>query len=105
MTPGEQPSPEPLYEVDVHRMVTRFLRRHPDLRAKWETIVDQVRSNPRLGPHIDHLNGDWRCSYRWDEGTYRIKYEVLEENSEIHFYDANTRGDAYKRSGRTQRLR
>ena len=72
------------------------MRRHPDLRSKWDDIVNRVLSNPLHGPHIDHLRGDWNCSYRWDEGTYRIKYEVLAETGEIHFYDANTRGDAYK---------
>jgi mRNA-degrading endonuclease RelE of RelBE toxin-antitoxin system len=94
---SEEPHPmEPAYEVGVNRNVTRFLRRHPDLRSKWDDIVNRVLSNPLHGPHIDHLRGDWNCSYRWDEGTYRIKYEVLAETGEIHFYDANTRGDAYK---------
>ena len=76
------------YEVNVHRVVQKFLKQHPDLREKWESIVDQVRNNPRLGRHIDHLKGPLHCSYRWDEGTYRIKYEVLDDSGEIYFYDA-----------------
>ena len=96
MTSEDPHAMEPAYEVDVNRNVARFLRRHPDLRSKWDDIVHRVLSNPRRGPHIDHLKGVWNCSYRWNEGTYRIKYEVLPETGEIYFYDANTRGDVYK---------
>ena len=89
--------PDPAYAIDVHRSVVRFLNRHPDLKGKWDGIVAQITTSPRLGRHIDHLKGEWNCSYRWDEGTYRIKYQVIDDNAEIHIYDANTRGDAYKR--------
>ena len=33
-----------------------------------------------------------------------MKYEVLDDG-EIHFYDANTRGDAYKRGRGAGRIR
>ena len=84
------------YQVRIHRAVRRFLRSHRDLEDKWAEIVDQVLSSPRLGPHIDHLKSPWFCSYRWDEGSYRIKYDVHDDDNEIHFYDANSRGDVYK---------
>ena len=84
------------YTVRIHRSVSRFLRNHPDLSRKWDEISDQIQSRPRLGPHIDHLKGPWNCSFRWDEGSYRIKYEVSDDDAEIFFYDANSRGDAYK---------
>lgn len=87
----------PNYRVTVHPEVKRYLRRHQGLKAKWNEIVVEILQSPERGPHIDHLKGDWHCSYRWKEGTYRIKYEVLEEFEEIHFYDAGTRGDIYKR--------
>ena len=93
------------FEVEIHRTVRRFLNRHPDLDSKWEEIVEQVKNNPRLGQHIDHLKGDWHCSFRWDEGTYRIKYQVMDDQGAIHFYDANTRGDVYKKSKGTRRRR
>ena len=95
----------PNYQIAVHRAVRRFLRNHPDLDGKWQEIVEQVTSNPRQGPHIDHLKGIWFCSYRWDEGAYRIKYEVIEAESEIHFYDANNRGDVYRGRGGAGRRR
>ena len=97
MISRQPPEPEPPYEVDVHRAVQKFLNKHPELREKWDVIVAQVLDSPRFGTHIDHLKGGWMCSYRWNEGTYRIKYEVLDDRGKIHFYDANTRGDAYKR--------
>jgi mRNA-degrading endonuclease RelE of RelBE toxin-antitoxin system len=85
------------YNVNLHNAVRRFLRRHSDLNQKWDGIVDRIKQSPKLGPHIDHLKGDWFCSYRWDEGSYRIKYDVHEEDEVIFVYDANNRGDAYKR--------
>lgn len=94
----------PIYKVSLHRAVRKFLRNHPDLAEKWEGIVSQIQTSPRTGAHIDHLKGEWLCSYRWDEGSYRVKYEVDDKNVELYFYDANNRGDAYKkRSGASRR--
>ena len=95
----------PEYSVTVHRAVRRFLRNHPDLEHKWDEIVHQIQTSPRQGPHIDHLKGIWFCSYRWDEGAYRIKYEVLDAESVVHFYDANNRGDVYRGRGGANRRR
>lgn len=95
----------PDYEITVHRTVRRFLRNHRDLGNKWDDIVRQILLSPRQGSHIDHLKGIWFCSYRWDEGSYRIKYEVLDADSEIHFYDANNRGDVYRGGGGANRRR
>lgn len=86
----------PEYHIRLHRAVRKFLRTHPDLEGKWDNIVNQILLSPRLGAHIDHLKAPWFCSYRWDEGAYRIKYDVDDERQEIHFYDANSRGDVYK---------
>ena len=93
----QEPGSKPEYNVSLHNSVRRFLRRHSDLNRKWDGIVERIKQSPKLGSHIDHLKGDWFCSYRWDEGSYRIKYDVHEEEEEIFFYDANNRGDAYKR--------
>lgn len=86
----------PVYKVSLHRAVRKFLRSHPDLSERWEGIVSQIQTSPRVGSHIDHLKGVWLCSYRWDEGSYRVKYEVDDQNVELYFYDANNRGDVYK---------
>ena len=86
----------PDYQIRLHHAVRKFLRTHPDLEDKWDGIVGQIQQNPRIGPHIDHLKAPWFCSYRWDEGSYRIKYDVDDQDDEIHFYDANSRGDVYK---------
>ncbi len=80
------------------------MRTHPDLNSRWEAIVAQIQQSPRQGAHIDHLKGVWDCSYRCDEGSYRIKYEVDDDSAELYFYDANNRGDVYKgRRGAAQR--
>ena len=86
----------PEYRIRLHRVVRKFLRTHPELESKWDNIVNQIQLSPRLGAHIDHLKAPWFCSYRWDEGSYRIKYDIDDEVAEIHFYDANSRGDVYK---------
>ena len=91
--------PEEDYHVSAHREVSRFLRTHPDLGERWEEIVAQIRLSPRFGPHIDHLKGLWLCSFRWDKGSYRIKYDVDDKEREIYFYGANNRGDAYRGRG------
>ena len=95
----------PFDNIRLHRSVRKFLRNHPDLADKWEEIVQRIQADPRRGSHIDHLKGPWLCSYRWDEGSYRIKYEVLDNNSELHFYDANNRGDVYRGRGGANRRR
>lgn len=77
-------------------MVRKFLRRHPALAQQWPHIESQVCENPTLSGHSDHLKGIWHCDYRWEEGSYRIKYEILEDRRVIHFYDASLRGQAYK---------
>ena len=93
MPSSQDPAP---YQVTLHRNVRKFLRTHPDLEGRWDGIVDQILESPRLGAHIDHLKAPWFCSYRWDEGSYRVKYDVYEDDREIYFYDANNRGDIYK---------
>ena len=94
-----------LYAVTLHNAVKRFLRNHPDLNKEWDRIVREIQLRPKLGPRIDHLKGDWFCSYRWNEGNYRIEYEVIDTDSEIHIYDANNRGDVYKRRSGSARRR
>ena len=86
----------PDYRITIHRAVRKFLRTHPDLADKWDSIVSQIQASPRMGTHIDHLKAPWFCSHRWDEGTYRIKFDIIEDDREIYFYDANNRGDVYK---------
>ena len=99
------PDNQQRYAVNIHREVKKFLKTHPDLDQVWSQIENQILQSPRSGPNIDHLRGDWYCSYRWRSGPYRIKYEVHDIDAEIHFYDAGTRGDVYKGRRGTQRRR
>ena len=86
----------PPYVGEVHRTVRNFVRKHPYLAQKWPEIEQEICQNPRLSGRSDHLKGAWLCDYRWHEGDYRIKYEILEQQRVIHFYDATLRGQAYK---------
>ena len=94
----------PEYTVRVHRAVQRFLSNHPDLAERWPYIMEQISGNPRSSSRVDHLKNPWHCSYRWREGSYRIKYDVDDDRREIRIYDANNRGDVYQgRRGQTRR--
>ena len=83
------------YEVKIHRRVERFLRRHKDLAANWVGILSKISTSPRKGARISHLKGNFHCNYRWREGTYRFIYEVRDEDSLVHVYQAESRGSVY----------
>ena len=105
--PDSHDSPRPVdYVITVHREVKKFLRNHDELRNHWAAIESTLVGNPRRGSNIDHLNTPWHCNYRLRQGNYRLKYEVLDNDREIHIYDASTRGQAYQgRRGSQNRRR
>ena len=84
------------YEVELHRNVTRFFRRHQELAATWDRISIRISESPRQGAHINHLKGRWHCSYRWRQGDYRLMYEVIDDENIVHVFHAGTRGDVYR---------
>ena len=84
------------YEVELHRTVRRFLRSHRDLASDWDEIRRQISVSPRQGGRITHLKARWHCNYRWRQGTYRLLYEVIDDENVIHVFHANTRGDVYR---------
>lgn len=84
------------YDVVCHRVVERFLRNHHDLASSWDSIRHRISMSPRRGGSINHLKGAWHCSYRWRQGTYRLLYEVIDDENLVHVYHVNTRGDVYR---------
>ncbi len=84
------------YEIELHRSVRRFFRRHHELASNWHDISRRISESPRQGAHINHLKGNWHCNYRWRQGDYRILYEVLDSEGVVHVYHAGPRGDVYR---------
>ena len=85
------------YHVEAGNRVRRFLRRHPDLNAQWQSqILNALITRPLQGPQIVHMKGRFSCSRRWRVGTYRILYDVNEEGHRIRVYDVDVRGDIYR---------
>ena len=84
------------YDVELHRNVTRFFRRHQELAATWDSISSRISESPRQGAHINHLKGRWHCSYRWRQGDYPLIYEVIDDENVVHVFHAGTRGDVYR---------
>lgn len=88
----EGPGP---YTVTVGNRARRFIRRHQDLQAQWlNQIIIELANQPRAGSRINHLKGEYNCSYRWRSGTYRILYDVYDDYT-VDVYDADVRGDIY----------
>ena len=84
------------YDVELHRSVRRFLRRHHELAAIWDEISSRISESPRQGGRINHLKGRWHCNYRWRQGDYRLLYEVIDGENVVHVYHAGARGDVYR---------
>ena len=84
------------YEIELHRSVRRFFRRHQELAATWDGIRIRISESPRQGAHINHLKGRWHCNYRWRQGDYRFLYEVIDREGVVHVYHAGARGDVYR---------
>lgn len=89
-------SPQTRYRVELHRAVRRFFRNHRELAANWDKIRRYISTSPRQGGRINHLKGRWHCDYRWREGSYRLLYEVIDDENVVHVYHADTRGDVYR---------
>ena len=85
------------YRVEVGNRARHFMRRHPELILAWESqIRDKLAVSPLHGSQITHLKGKLHCNRRWRAGSYRILYEVIEDDRLIRVFDADTRGDIYQ---------
>lgn len=85
------------YHVALHQEVERFLQRHQELATKWPFIEKVISVSPTRGGKIVHLKAKWLCDYRWQQGRYRLLYEIIEDEHIVHVYEAGLRGDIYRK--------
>ncbi len=84
------------YALQLHKNVRKFLRKHPENRAKIVSCLEQIAQNPyRNNLDIAKLDG-YEHHYRLRVGKYRLLYEIIESQILIYAYDIDSRGDIYK---------
>ncbi len=85
------------YRLEVGNRARRFLRNHQELNVQWESgIREAIAADPLNLARSAHLKGRFHCSRRWRTGSYRILYEVVEDDRLIRVFDADVRGDIYR---------
>ena len=90
-----------IYNIEYHKDVIKFFKKHKGdkkLRERFSKAINNIRHSPRTTELCDikKMQG-LENDYRLRIGKYRFIYEVKESDIIIYFYDANTRGDIYKR--------
>ena len=80
------------------RRAARFFRKHPDLRPRFATLVDQLKSNPfaphlRLHPLRGELTGLHSVSLTY---RYRVVLTIQLTEREIVLLDIGTHDDVYR---------
>ena len=80
------------------RRLRKFLRKHPELRARYAQVVDDLRDDP-LAPHLGyhHLSGQFdgiqAVSLTYD---YRITLTVMITEKEIILLDVGSHDEVYR---------
>ncbi len=83
------------YTIWLHRKVSRVLSKNYTLNRLWESRREELAVSPKSGHGIRHLADEFFCNYRIRLDTWRVLYEVDEENETILVYRARSRDDAY----------
>lgn len=80
------------------RRARKFFKKHPDLRARFAQVVDDLRQDP-FAPHLGyhHLSGQFegtqavRLTY-----NYRIVLTVVVTEKEITLLDIGSHDEVYR---------
>ncbi|GHW02709.1 hypothetical protein AGMMS50249_4950 [candidate division SR1 bacterium] len=84
-----------LYTIKFHHKVEKFLKFHVELRKRFLEKMELLTNGEFEKLDIIPLKGK-NNHYRLRIGGYRFFCEIVDEILVIYFYDADTRGDAYK---------
>jgi mRNA interferase RelE/StbE len=83
------------YSVGLASSAEHDLRRlDARLRARVETAIERLASNPRTAGDVKPLqgSGDWRLRV----GKYRVIYSIDDEAKTVTVLEVVKRGDAYR---------
>ena len=82
------------YEVILLRRARKFFKLHPDI-DQWDEIKEELSQRPMMGARITHMKPPLYCSRRWREGSYRLLYDVEENEKKVFVFDAGYLGGIY----------
>lgn len=82
------------WEVEHHRDVVRFLKRHPGYVAHYQALKELVRRNPYEAG--ERLSG--RCGWLWRarRGGLRIVYSIHPKECKVRIWRAGLRENIYE---------
>lgn len=85
------------YTIRFHRKVTKFLLLHPEIASRLKEIVPTLEENPySQALDIKRLSGTEYGIFRLRIQKYRFIFRVHDQELEILFSDAGSRGQIYK---------
>ena len=88
-----------MYQIFLEKNVQKFLE-----KQKWQPIINQFKrtlTELSLDPYENSLDikiiVGLPHSYRLRIGKYRFLYEIIDDKLIIDFFEADSRGDIYKK--------
>lgn len=86
------------YDIRTSKKVIKFLRKHPDIALIFQEKLIIMRIDP-LDTNLDvtKMVNDPMNSYRLRITKYRFLFLINESEVFIYFYDADSRGNIYKK--------
>ena len=86
-----------MYKIAFSKSVRKFLVKHKDVAKLFYRILKELTEDPiRCRLDISPVKGK-KWHYRLRIWKYRFLYEVRNKEVLIYFYEADSRGDIYKR--------
>ena len=84
------------FEVQfTNKAQTRYNSLDTNMTRRINAALERLTQNPFFGPNIAKLKGSHIGQYRYRVGSYRIIYEVDQQNQKCIVLSISTRGKAY----------
>lgn len=87
------------YRLKIHKQVEKFFASlAPTWRTRFHDKLEMLRQDPYRHPQLDIklMQGFDGAVYRLRVGSYRVIYEVRDQELVIYLMTAGSRGDIYK---------
>ena len=86
------------YNIELHKKVEKFLDKQNEKFVLDFWAKAMILSNDPKNSNLDIKWLDWeeKWNFRLRIGKYRFKYEIINDQILIYFYDAGSRWDIYK---------